>query len=81
MRLMLIVHDGRAMSIQIITHRDALCHAAGHVAVAVTMTVILTWSLSLTKFGADPNAMVSTGYVTKSGIMIGVIISALLSVA
>jgi predicted signal transduction protein with EAL and GGDEF domain len=67
------------MASQIITHRDALRHTAGRVAVAVTMTVVLTWSLSLIQFGADPNAMVSAGYVTKSGIMIGVIISALLS--
>ena len=76
---MLFARDDRAMTSQIITHRDALRHTAGRVVVAVTMTVVLSWSLSLVQFGADPNAMVSAGYVAKSGIMIGVIISALLS--
>jgi diguanylate cyclase (GGDEF)-like protein len=67
------------MSQQIITHRDALHHTAGRVAVAVTLTVVLTWSLSLVQFGTDPNATVSGGFVTRSVVIIGVFVSTLLT--
>jgi diguanylate cyclase (GGDEF)-like protein len=63
----------------IITHRDVLRHTAGRVAVAVSLTVFMSWSLTLMQFGVDPDATVRAGVVTKSGIMIGIIVSAILS--
>ena len=67
------------MANDIITHRDALRHTAGRVAVAVGLSIFLTWSMTLMQFGADPDATVRAGFVTKSGIMIAIIVSALLS--
>lgn len=67
------------MANDIITHRDAVRHMAGRVAVAVGLTVVLTWALTLMQFGTDPEATVRAGFVTKSGIMIGIIVSAVLS--
>ena len=67
------------MANDIITHGDALRHTAGRIAVAVGLTIFLTWSLTLIQFGADPDAIVRTGFVTKSWIMIGIIVSAVLS--
>jgi hypothetical protein len=61
----LVVYNGRAMANDIITHRDALRHTAGRVALAV-LTIFLTWSLTLIQFGADPDAIVRAGFVTKS---------------
>jgi diguanylate cyclase (GGDEF)-like protein len=43
------------------------------------LSIFLTWSLTLMKFGADPDATVRAGFVTKSGIMIAIIVSAVLS--
>jgi diguanylate cyclase (GGDEF)-like protein len=77
--LMLIADDGGAMAIDIITHRDALRHTARRVVVAVSLTVVLTWSLTLMQFGTDPDATVRAGFVTKSIIMIGIIVAALLT--
>jgi hypothetical protein len=67
------------MANDIITHRDALRHTAGRVAVAVGLSIFLTWSLTLMQFGADPDATVRAGFVTKSGIMIAILVSAVLS--
>jgi diguanylate cyclase (GGDEF)-like protein len=67
------------MANDIITHRDALRHTGGRVAVAVVLSIFLTWSLTLLQFGADPDATVRAGFVTKSGIMIAIIVSAVLS--
>jgi hypothetical protein len=67
------------MANDIISHRDALRHTAGRVAVAVGLSIFLTWSLTLMQFGADPDATVRAGFVTKSGIMIAIIVSAVLS--
>lgn len=67
------------MANDILTHRDALCHTAGRVAVAVGLSIFLTWWLTLMQFGADPDASVRAGFVTKSGIMIAIVVSAVLS--
>jgi diguanylate cyclase (GGDEF)-like protein len=67
------------MTSRIVTHGDALRHTAGRVAVAVTLTVALTWSMTLMQFGTDPDATVRAGFVTGSVIMIGIIVSALLT--
>jgi diguanylate cyclase (GGDEF)-like protein len=69
------------MTIQIVTHRDALRHTARRVVVAVSLTVLLTWSLILVQLWTDPDATVRAGFVTKSGITIGVVVSALLTAA
>jgi diguanylate cyclase (GGDEF)-like protein len=67
------------MANDIITHGDALRHAAGRSAVSVGLTVVLTLSLCLLQFGSDPDAFVRAGFVTKSSIMISMIISGLLT--
>jgi diguanylate cyclase (GGDEF)-like protein len=67
------------MTFRIVTHWDALRHTAGRVAVAVTLTVVLTWSMTLLQFGSDPDATVRAGFVTNSVITIGMIVSALLT--
>lgn len=67
------------MANDIITHRDALRHTAGRAAVSVGLTVVLTLSLCLWQFGPDPDAFVRTGFVTRSSIMISMIISGLLT--
>src|SRR5438093_1183132 len=76
---MLVVLNGRVMANEIITHRDALRHTAGRSAVSVGLTVLLTLSLCLSQFGSDPDALVRAGFVTKSSIMISMIISGLLT--
>lgn len=60
-------------------HRDALRHTAGRVVVAVSLTIVLTLALSLLEFGTDPNATVYAGSVTVSVILIGIVVSALLT--
>jgi hypothetical protein len=77
--LRLIADDGGAAANDITTHRDALRHTARRAVVAVSLTVVLTWSLTLMQFGTDPDATVRAGFVTKSIIMIGIIVSALLT--
>jgi diguanylate cyclase (GGDEF)-like protein len=67
------------MTFRIVTHGDALRHTAGRVAMAVTLTVVLTWSMTLMQFGTDPDATVRAGFVTNSVIVIGIIVSALLT--
>jgi diguanylate cyclase (GGDEF)-like protein len=67
------------MTIQLVTHGDALRHTAGRVVVAVSLTVVLTWSMTLMQFGTDPDATVRAGFVTTSVIAIGIIVSALLT--
>jgi diguanylate cyclase (GGDEF)-like protein len=49
------------------------------VAIAVSFTVVLTLITTLCEFGADQNATVLVGLVEKSGIIIGAVISALLT--
>lgn len=56
------------MANDIITHRDALRRTAGRVAVAVGLTAVPTWALTLMQFGTDPEATVRASFVTKSGI-------------
>ena len=46
---------------------------------SVGLTVILTLALCLLQFGTDPEAFVRAGFVTKSSIMISMIISGLLT--
>jgi diguanylate cyclase (GGDEF)-like protein len=70
---------GGAMTIQLITHGDALRHTAKRVVVAVSLTVALTLAMTLMRFGTDPDASVRAGFVTVSVIGIGIIVSALLT--
>jgi cation transporter-like permease len=44
------------MTIQLVTHGDALRHTAGRVVVAASLTVVLNWSMTLMQFGTDPDA-------------------------
>lgn len=67
------------MTIQITTHGDALRHTARRVIVAVILTVVLIVALTLVQFGADTDATVRVGAMMTSGIITGVIISALLT--
>lgn len=71
----------RAMANDIITHRDALRHTMGRSAVSVGLTVLLTLSLCFLQFGSDPDALVRVGFVTKSSILISMMISGLLTAA
>ena len=67
------------MGNEIITHSDVLRHTAGRSAVSVGLTIVLTLALCLLQFGPDPEAFVRAGFVTKSSIMISMIISGLLT--
>jgi diguanylate cyclase (GGDEF)-like protein len=67
------------MTIQLITHGDALRHTAMRVVVAVSLTVALTLAMTLMQFGTDLDASVRAGFVTASVVGIGVIVSALLT--
>ncbi|MGY4350060.1 diguanylate cyclase (GGDEF)-like protein [Bradyrhizobium sp. GM7.3] len=69
------------MANDIITHRDALRHTMGRSAVSVGLTVLLTLSLCFLQFGSDPDALVRVGFVTKSSILISMMISGLLTAA
>jgi diguanylate cyclase (GGDEF)-like protein len=67
------------MTIQITTHGDALRHTAKRIIVAVLLTVVMTVAMILAQFGADTEATVRVGLMMTSGIVTGVIISALLA--
>jgi diguanylate cyclase (GGDEF)-like protein len=67
------------MTVQLFTRADALRHTGKRVAVAVSLTVAMTASLSLWQFGVDPDASVHSGLVTASVIAMGVIVSAILT--
>lgn len=67
------------MAGEIITHSDALRHTAARSAVSVGLTVVLTLAFCLLQFGPDPEAFVRAGFVTKSSIMISIIVSGLLT--
>jgi hypothetical protein len=67
------------MTIQITTHGDALRHTARRVIVAVFLTVVLTVALIFAQFGVDMEATVRVGLMMTSGIITGIIISALLA--
>jgi diguanylate cyclase (GGDEF)-like protein len=67
------------MARKIISYRDAFRHTLERVAVAVSLTVVLTSSLSLISFGTDPNVTLRAGFVTQSIIVIGVFVSAILT--
>jgi diguanylate cyclase (GGDEF)-like protein len=67
------------MTIQLITRKDVLRHTAMRVVVAVSLTIALTLAMTLMQFGTDPDASVRAGFVTRSVIGIGVIVSALLT--
>jgi diguanylate cyclase (GGDEF)-like protein len=69
------------MAHDIITHQDVLRHTAGRSAVSVGLTVVLTLSLCLLQFGPDSDALVRVGFVTKSSILISMVISGLLTAA
>jgi diguanylate cyclase (GGDEF)-like protein len=67
------------MTIQIATHGDALRHAAGRVAIAVSLTVVMAAGTMLLQLGTDLNASVGVGEVMFSTIGAAVAISAALA--
>lgn len=67
------------MTFQIATRGDALRHTAGRVAVAVSLTVVMTAGSMLLQLGTDLNASVGVGEVISSTICAAVAISALLA--
>jgi diguanylate cyclase (GGDEF)-like protein len=67
------------MTYQIATRGDALRHTAGRVAVAVSLTVVMTAGTMLLQLGTDLNASVGVGEVIFSTICAAVAISALLA--
>lgn len=64
---------------KITTYQDALRHTLGRVAVAVSLTVVLTSSLSLILFGTDSSATLRSDFVIRSIVLIGVFVSAVLT--
>jgi diguanylate cyclase (GGDEF)-like protein len=67
------------MARQIFTQKDAIRHAAGRIAVAVPLTVVVSWTMASIQLGINPDATVRVGYVTVSVIVIGAIVAALLT--
>jgi diguanylate cyclase (GGDEF)-like protein len=65
--------------IEIATRRQALQHTAQRVVVAVCSTIVLTLIMTIGEFGADLNATVSVGFVVEVNLIIGIIVSALLT--
>src|SRR5258708_5974430 len=61
------------------TRRDALRHAARRIGIAVSVTVVVGWSLCAMQLGTDPDATVRVGFVTVSVIVSGAIVAALLT--
>ena len=67
------------MTFQIATRGDALRHTAGRIAVAVSLTVVMTAATMLLQLGTDLNASVGVGEVIFSTIGAAVMISAVLA--
>ena len=67
------------MARQIFTQKDAIRHAVGRIAVAVPLTVVVSWTMASIQLGINPDATVRVGYVTVSVIVIGAIVAALLT--
>jgi diguanylate cyclase (GGDEF)-like protein len=67
------------MTFEIATRGDALRHTAGRVAVAVSLTVVMTTATMLLQLGTDLNASVGVGAVIISTVCAAVAISALLA--
>jgi diguanylate cyclase (GGDEF)-like protein len=65
--------------IDITTRWLALRHTARRVATGVCLTMALTLVITLSEFGTDPDATVRVGFVMMSGMIIGIVISALLT--
>ena len=47
--------------------------------IAVSLTVVVSWTMTIVQLGTDPNASVRVGYVTGSVIVVGAIVAALLT--
>ena len=77
--LRLVNEPRRIMTFQIATRGDALRHTAGRIAVAVSLTVVMTAATMLLQLGTDLNASVGVGEVIFSTIGAAVAISALLA--
>lgn len=67
------------MARQIFTKRDAVRHAVGRIAIAVPLTVAISWTLGTIQLGTDPDAAVRVGYVMVSVAAIGAIVAAVLT--
>ncbi|MGQ0686805.1 GGDEF domain-containing protein [Bradyrhizobium sp.] len=67
------------MSIQITTHGDVLRHTARRVAVASSLSIVLTTAIVLTYLGSNPAALVRTGDVIVMSLVAATAISAMLS--
>jgi diguanylate cyclase (GGDEF)-like protein len=64
---------------RIFTHRDVVRHTVSRVVIAVSLTVAVSWLMTIVQLGTDPNATVRVGYVTVSVIVVGAIVAALLT--
>jgi diguanylate cyclase (GGDEF)-like protein len=71
--------QAQIMARQIFTQKDVIRHAAGRIAVAVTLTVVVSWTMVSIQFGINPDATVRVGYVTVSVVVMGAIVAALLT--
>ena len=67
------------MSIQIFTHKDVVRYTVGRVVIAVSLTVAVSWMMTIVQLGTDPNTSVQVGYVTVFIIVVGAIVAALLT--
>jgi diguanylate cyclase (GGDEF)-like protein len=74
-------NKGMTVSIQIVTHKDVVRHTVGRVVIVVSLTVAVSWMMTIMQLGTDPNASVRVGYVTVSVIIVGAIVAALLTSA
>jgi len=72
-------NNGVLVSTQIFTHKDVIRHTAGRVAIAVSLTVAISWIMTIVQLGTDPNATVRVGYVMVSVVVVGAIVAALLT--
>jgi diguanylate cyclase (GGDEF)-like protein len=61
------------------TRRDVLRRTAVQVAIAVSVTLVLSIIMNLVLFGADVERSVPVGYVMVCGLLVGVMASALLA--
>lgn len=76
---MSVFTNGEPVSTQIVTHKDVVRHTVGRVLIAVSLTIAVSWLMTVVQLGTDSNAIVRVGYVTGSVIVVGAIVAALLT--
>src|SRR5688572_2290030 len=79
MEMLCLTTTRQIMTFQIVTRGDALRHTAGRVAVAVSLTVVMTTVTMLLQLGTDLDARVGVGAVLFSTLCAAVAISAVLT--